>query len=423
MHVAVSRLERATGDGLDLEIVERKGVGHPDTICDEIAEEFSLALSRHYLAETGEILHHNVDKVLLAAGTSKPAFGGGEVTAPMRLFLAGRATTSAAGKEVPVGELARQAASGWLRRHLPTADLERHLELSTLVHPSSADLTELFARRPGKRTRLANDTSCGVGYAPLSRLETIVHAAERELGAAATCGRPAIGRDIKVMGVRQGGHFHLTVACALVGRFVKDADEYLEAKHDIAGIVREAAAAQAAGSVAVDVNAADDPAKRSFYLTVTGTSAEAGDDGQAGRGNRANGLITPCRPMTMESVAGKNPMTHVGKLYNIAAGLTAQVIVDTLPEIAAAEVRLVSRIGRPIAEPATIAIRVAPQNGRPPGAFAKDIEAIVTDHLGLIETLWRELLTGDVRFGRWPLRSHAPPGRSDTSPGPSDWKA
>jgi hypothetical protein len=61
------------------EIVERKGPGHPDSLCDGISDAISRGLSRYYLDHFGTILHHNVDKVLLIGGRSKPAFGGGEI--------------------------------------------------------------------------------------------------------------------------------------------------------------------------------------------------------------------------------------------------------------------------------------------------------------------------------------------------------
>lgn len=78
-----------------VEIVERKGLGHPDTICDALAEAFSRNLCREYLARFGSILHHNVDKALLCGGRSAPAFEGGAILSPIDIYLAGRATTSA----------------------------------------------------------------------------------------------------------------------------------------------------------------------------------------------------------------------------------------------------------------------------------------------------------------------------------------
>ena len=302
--LCIRRFDHPTGDLLKLEIVERKGLGHPDTICDEIAERLSVALSRLYLSEYGEILHHNVDKALLAGGASSPRFGGGEISRPIELFLAGRATGPFKGKELPLEHLAQQVAVEWFTEHLPSIAARQAVKVHNLVRPGSADLNDLFARRSG-RVRLSNDTSCGVGYAPLSRLETIVYTVEKELGAAAQSCHPEIGRDIKVMGIRQGEHIHLTIACALVDRFVRALADYLDAKGKIAAIAVQTAKEHGATKVSVDVNTADDPAAGSIYLTVTGTSAEAGDDGEAGRGNRVNGLIAPFRPMTMESVAGK----------------------------------------------------------------------------------------------------------------------
>ena len=111
--LTIRQLAYPSGDLLDLEVVERKGLGHPDTICDEIAEQLSLTLSRLYLAKCGEVLHHNVDKVLLAGGASSPRFGGGAILAPIELFLAGRATASFQGKTLPVEDLAHQVAADW----------------------------------------------------------------------------------------------------------------------------------------------------------------------------------------------------------------------------------------------------------------------------------------------------------------------
>ncbi len=402
--LTVHQLAHATGDLLDLEIVERKGLGHPDTICDGIAEELSLTLSRHYLAECGTVLHHNVDKVLLVGGVSSPKFGGGDLFQPIELFLAGRATTSFDGKEFPVQELAQQAAGRWIATHLPTIDHERQVRVHSLIRPGSADLTDLFRRNSGQ-VRLCNDTSCGVGFAPLSRLERIVYAVEEELGTAALASHPEIGRDIKVMGIRQGEHVHLTIACALVSKFIASLAAYLVAKETIAAIARRTALQNGARDVSVEVNAADNPDAGSVYLTVTGTSAEAGDDGEAGRGNRINGLITPFRPMTMESVAGKNPVTHVGKLYNIIASLIAQRLVDEVSGIGEAQCLIVSQIGSPVDQPQAVEVSVRDPSGRV-HALA-EIATIIDDELSRLGSIADELVSGTLAVECWPLRTQA----------------
>jgi len=99
----------------EAEIVERKGIGHPDTICDSLAEELSVELSKLYIKELGAIMHHNVDKALLVGGRAHSKFGGGEVVSPIEIFLVGRALREIDGKEFPVDELAIEVAHNWLK--------------------------------------------------------------------------------------------------------------------------------------------------------------------------------------------------------------------------------------------------------------------------------------------------------------------
>jgi S-adenosylmethionine synthetase len=181
------------------------------------------------------------------------------------------------------------------------------------------------------------------------------------------------------------------------------ADAYRELRRELARRALACAQERSAREVRVDVNAADDDARGVYYLTVTGTSAEAGDDGQAGRGNRANGLITPGRPMTLESVAGKNPVTHVGKLYNLSASLLAAALVEEIEEVREAECVLVSRIGRPIDDPEIADVRIRCDAPRGAPAWAQAAE-LAREHLRAIPSLWRELVEGRIGLDRWPLR-------------------
>lgn len=390
MSVVVRALEGASLEARPVEVVERKGLGHPDTICDALAEEASRALSRHYLERFGFVLHHNVDKVLLRGGASRAAFGGGEVLEPIEIFLAGRATREYRGAPVPVDALVQDACTSWLRSRLHALDPDRHVRLHCLLRPGSVELVELFERQRRTGRRLANDTSIGVGYAPSSRLERAVLDAERALNAREQrAAAPERGEDVKVMGVREGGRIELTIACAFVDRSVRDAADYLAKRERAAALARAAAG----GEAEVRANAADDPDAGSLYLTVTGTSAEAGDDGQTGRGNRANGLITPGRPMTLESIAGKNPITHVGKLYNVAAPRLAAALVRELEHVREAQVLLVSRIGQAIDEPqlAELALRVA--EPRTLDALAPRAREIARAELAALGDLWRQLLS------------------------------
>lgn len=406
MKFAIACEDAPLPDDRRVEIVERKGLGHPDSICDALAEEFSLALSRFYLDRVGRILHHNVDKALLVAGLARPRFGGGSVDEPMRILLAGRATLECDGADTPIAELAETSSRRWLERHLRALDAERPALVSSLVRPGSAELVELFDEQGRRRRALSNDTSCGVGYAPLSEVERLVLAVEQHLNSEeARQAEPALGEDVKVMAVRDGNAVELTIACAMIDRALQDLTGYAQAKQRVAELASKAARSITALPVTIQVNAADDLGAGRVYLTVTGTSAEAGDDGQAGRGNRANGLITPGRSMTIESVAGKNPVTHVGKLYNLAASFAAERLVASLAGVRGAACRMVSRIGQPIDEPQLVEVRLAGVDPERDAELGPEVERIVRDELERLPDLAEELVSGGLRLNRWPLRS------------------
>ena len=407
MTLAIGPLEAPPVEALDVEIVERKGRGHPDSICDALAEAFSLALSRFYRERFGLILHHNVDKALLWGGVAEARYGGGRVVKPFEVFVAGRATARFEGLEVPVAALFEDSARAWLGANLHALDPERQVVLHSLVRPGSADLVALFLRQARSGRWLANDTSIGVGHAPLSPLEALVLAIERDL-TDSTASHPEIGEDVKLMAVRQGGRLDLTLGCALVAGHVDSRAAYREAKARITERVGVSAAEAGFEKAAITVNAADDIAADSVYLTVTGTSAEAGDDGAAGRGNRANGLIAPYRPMTLESVAGKNPVSHVGKLYNLAAGLIAEALVAEIEEVGEAQCWMVSRIGHPIDQPQAVDVKLRTNEGVPVATLAAPVREVVERHLAGLPDLGRELLGGRLAFDRWPLAAPDP---------------
>ncbi|HEX5136008.1 MAG TPA: methionine adenosyltransferase [Planctomycetota bacterium] len=400
MELVVAPLARVPDEGA-VEAVERKGLGHPDTICDALAEELSRALLRHYVERFGAPLHHNVDKLLLVAGRARPAFGGGEVLEPIEIVLAGRAVLEWKGVRVPVAEIATRTCRAWLSRNVRGLDPERHVRIRCLVRPGSSELVELFGRAGAP---FANDTSCGIGFAPLTPLERGVKGLERALNATAARDlHPECGEDVKVMGVRSGRRVEVTLACAMVGRHLPDLAAYRDAKRALEARARAAflgawsaggGRALAGEDLLLFANAADDEANGQVYLTVTGTSAEAGDDGEVGRGNRVNGLITFDRPMSLEAAAGKNPVSHVGKLYNILAGDVALDLV-ALPDVASAECRLVSRIGAPVAEPSLAEVRLRTR-GRPVGELSPAVAEILRERLRDAGGMWRRILEGAV---------------------------
>ncbi len=372
-----------------VEIVERKGTGHPDTICDNLAEELSVALCKLYLEEFGFVQHHNVDKALLVGGVAEPRFGGGEIITPIEIYLVGRAIKEKDGKPLPVDELAIEVAKDWLKRNIRNLDPEKHVIITPKIRPGSKDLVELFERFAKKgEVPLANDTSFAVGYAPFDDLERVVYNTERFLNSEEfKKDHPYLGEDIKVMGVRLGDKIRITIAAAFVDKYVENVDDYLAKKELVRQKALENAAKYTDKEVEIFINTADNPEGGSVYITVTGTSSEAGDDGQVGRGNRPNGLITPYRPMTLEAAAGKNPVSHVGKIYSAVANLIANRVVKEVEEIEEAYCYMVSQIGKPITEPQACDVKV--RTKRDIKGIEEVIKKIAEEEISQIPEIWK----------------------------------
>jgi S-adenosylmethionine synthetase len=375
-----------------VEIVERKGTGHPDTICDYLAEELSVALCKWYQENFGAIMHHNVDKALLVGGRAEPVFGGGEVIEPIEIYLVGRAILEKDGKELKnVQEFVQNVVEKWISENLRNLDPKKHIKVYAKLKPGSKDLVELFERfQKNKEVPLANDTSFGVGFAPFDDLERAVFQTERFLNNLQKPKKehPEIGEDIKVMGVRFGEKIRLTVALAFVSKYIKNEDEYFAKKEEILRKTKNYIQELLGREVELFINTAD--TKGSVYITVTGTSAEQGDDGQVGRGNRVNGLITPYRPMSLEAAAGKNPISHIGKIYNTVAKKISERVVEEIEEVEEAYCYIVSQIGKPINEPQVLDVKIRTKKNL--SAIQELARKIAEEELERMPDVWKGFL-------------------------------
>jgi len=402
-NIVVEKMPWQPVETFEVELVERKGLGHPDYIADAAAEEASRILSKYYLDHYGVVLHHNLDKVLVVGGQAAPRFGGGEVLQPIYIIVSGRATTevkraNGSIEQIPVGTLILRAVKEWIKRNFRFLDPEEHVIVDYKIGKGSADLVGIFEL--GKEVPLANDTSVGVGFAPFSTLEKLVYETERLLNSRDFKQRhPEVGEDIKVMGLRRGKEIDLTIAAAIVSGLVNDLDHYLSVKEAIREAVLDLASRIAPDyTVRVHVNTGDKPEKGIVYLTVTGTSAEHGDDGATGRGNRAYGLITPMRPMSLEAAAGKNPVSHVGKIYNVMAIDAAKKIYEQVKGIREVYVELLSQIGKPINEPLIANIKILPEKPdiEITGEIKREVEGIVSETLDSYAKYTREIVSGRI---------------------------
>ncbi len=394
----VERLACNAVSDLEVEIVERKGKGHPDSLIDGASEAVSRALCRYYVDEYGQIFHHNVDKGLLVGGRSNPHFGGGKVIEPIFVMVAGRAVSmikNDVSREAPVGKLAISAIYDFFKSTLRYLNVERDVNIDYKLKQGSSDLMAIFNN--SKNVPLGNDTSIGIGFAPLTSTEKLVLETEQMLNSPRIKKElPEVGEDIKVMGLRRNNMVNLTVAAAIISRLVPDANHYLSLVEEVKKRVEDQASKISDLDVEVKVNAGDNPSRGVFYLTVTGTSAEAGDDGNTGRGNRHNGLITAMRQYSMEACAGKNPVNHTGKLYNVLAQKAANRIISEVKNIKEVYVRILSRIGAPIDQPQVCSSAIVLENGTSISEVEGDITSILDAELANITTLTPLIIDGKI---------------------------
>ena len=405
-NIAIEELKASEVYRQKVEVVERKGLGHPDYICDAILEQISVNLSQKYLGTFGTILHHNIDKGMLVAGEVEGKFGGGRIVSPMRLIIGDRATFEAQGIEIDVPGLAIGTAQEWLLENLRFVDPE-NLFYQVELKRGSAELTDIFSR--GGEILGANDTSAAVGYAPLSPTERLVFECERHLNSRKFKKEyPESGEDIKVMGLRHKEDMHLTVAMPLVDMFVESEEDYFKKKIELHEQIEEFAAgfaekerAEFEGCMCLkptaSLNTLDMPGRglQGIYTTVTGTSAEDADCGQVGRGNRVNGIIPLNRPVSSEAAAGKNPVSHIGKIYNLLSHRIAARIYRQVPDVSEVYVWLLSEIGTPIDQPQIATAQLIMKKGSL-GEVEKEAAEIIEKELENIHAFSMELAAGKV---------------------------
>ena len=397
-NIFVNGLNQTSLEKQKLEIVERKGLGHPDSICDAIMDQISVRLSRAYLEKFGAIMHHNADKSLLVAGEIETKFGGGLVKEPMLLIFGDRATFDVEGISIPIKQIAIQTAKEWFKKNLRFVDPEKHVRYQVELKPGSAELMDIFKRKG--MLLGANDTSAAVGYAPMTKTETIVLETERYVNSKDFKRRfPGSGEDVKVMGLRKGNDLDLTIAMAFVDRFVESEKDYFRKKaeilEEISRFVKEKADFK---NILVNLNTLDVEGRGigGVYLTVLGTSADGADSGQVGRGNRVNGVIPLNRPVCSEAAAGKNPVSHVGKIYNALTHKIAKSIHEQVPGIEEVYIWLLSQIGKPIDQPAIAAAQVVMKSGNSFEHVQKEIEEVMDNELKNIEKFCKDLAYGKI---------------------------
>jgi S-adenosylmethionine synthetase len=383
-------------------IVERKGLGHPDTLADHLAERLSRTYSQYTVQHFGAVLHHNFDKLALLGGASEVRYGAGRMTSPVRVLVNGRAAPQCGGETIPVREIVEAEVRAFFAERLP--EVLDHLDIAFNITSNSSpgavltgggvpERARWFNPRSiddlrERRVRLSNDTSLGTGWAPENPFEAFVRELVDHFSGVSDFTRARVwcGSDVKAMGYWDGRHADIVLCVPQKSRHVASRAEYIGNAEIVLAECRRLAGIRLPGADAVfRLNARDVPEQDEVYLTYTGSSIESGDEGVVGRGNRVNGLITPLRPMNLEGASGKNPVYHVGKLYNIAALRLAQRLYETTGEYA--EVHLVSATGQRLDQPWRVLVRLAAQD-----VAIDKVQAVVTEALEGFPALTDELV-------------------------------
>ena len=397
-NIKVEFVRREPVEKQEIEMVERKGLGHPDSLCDGISEAVSIALCKEYEEKCGVILHHNTDKVQLVAGRSNPRYGGGEVISPIYILLGGRATREFDGEELAVDTVAINATKEYLL-NVRNLDVNSHVIVDSKLGGGSADLVEVFKAKSKNSANIempkANDTSFGVAHAPLSECESITLNVENRVMEEYRNKEKAIGEDMKVMALREKDKITLTVGDAFVSKYVEDYEHYVDTKRRLEDFISGVAETYTTREVNTMINMAD--MSDSVYITVTGTSAEMGDDGATGRGNRCNGLITPKRPISMEATSGKNPVNHTGKIYNLLANKIANEVAEDVDGIQEVYIKILSEIGRGIDDPKVATAQILPKSDVNREAVEKKVTRITDEWLSNIVEITKLATRGELR--------------------------
>lgn len=399
----------------EFEVVERKGVGHPDTLCDTIAEKISQKYSQYCLKHYGIILRHMVDKIALSGGSAKVKFGSGEMQKPIRLYLNCRFTRTWQQETIPYLEIAKESVYKHLEDILPLLDLDQWLVIVDNTHfapgpgvvyeadGSTQNERQFFFEIPQKEFAVfhdnslrSNDTSTAVAYSPLSATESIVILIETTLnGKEFKNLHPYVGTDIKVMALRIKKRLDITVCVPFVAAYTPSKEFYFEKLKFLEDHIKQLVTSGFSQfDVTISLNTRDKPSKSDYYLTLTGSAIESGDEGVVGRGNRYNGVIPFTRRMSMEACCGKNPVYHVGKLYTAICSL----ISEEINRLTGLEtyVYLTSQIGRNLSDPWFVCVEVC--GGGVTSVQRQMVEAIIERNLANANETTQKIVKGELNL-------------------------
>lgn len=399
------------------EVVETKGKGHPDNICDTLAKKISSNYSHYCMEKYGVILRHMIDKLSILGGGSKVKFRFGEMINPIRVLINGRFTDRFENEVIDYMQIVSTTVKSYMKEIFPLLDVERFVLIIDNTHHNEGpgvvynsdnttknerqnffevkNTSDLLRHSNGFR---CNDTSTTVSYYPASNLEQVVLSIEQFLNSTNyNSAHKWVGSDIKVMGIRKNNDIEITSCVPLISKYVTNLKDYklkLEGiKEDILNIVKQKFPNS---PIKIYLNTRDNYEKNDLYLTAIGSAIESGDEGAVGRGNRSRGVIPFCRNFSMEASCGKNPVYHTGKLFT-AIGDT---ISKKIYEIYKIEniVYCTSKMGDNIVEPWNVSIELHDEVSK---KTIEEIELLVEKEISDHKNITSKIIDGQIKLNSY----------------------
>lgn len=388
-------------DSQPFEIVERKGIGHPDTLADGVAEAVSIEYSRFCLKNFGAILHHHFDKTVIMGGQAKIDLGVGKMLKPFRLIINGRVSSVFGGKKIDFQKIEEKAIKEYLGKTLPHLNIDKHVEIKHFSTSYSKSPVWYKPRNlddlPEFKTPYVNDTSAIVSFWPLSSTEKLVLSMEKYFYNKNM--KPKfnyIGHDIKILAIRNFRNINLTMCVPFISHRTPNRFFYLKKLNFIQSELENTARAILKNKFKIninlntaDFNLSEKSNERSgYYLSTSGSALDYGEEGVVGRGNKTRGLISCFRPSSTDAIHGKNPSFHVGKVYAYFSDQISRAIADEMN--CECTVILATQNKRPINSPQRIIINLSKKRNE------KEIKNIIERELS--KTDWIRRIVEDKYF-------------------------
>lgn len=417
MNVFIYTNKKEDIDKKNFEVVETKGKGHPDNICDTLAEKISANYSMYCLKNYGVILRHMIDKLSILGGGSKVYFGKGEMISPIRVLINGRFTDRYKSDKIDYMFIVKDTIKKYFKELFPLLDIEKYLIIIDNTHHNEGPGVVYEKNNTTKNDRekffevtddadifkhnnylKCNDTSTTVSYYPMSKLEQTVLTIEQILNSQKYSEKnPWVGSDIKVMGIRKNNLIEITSCVPLISKYVQSLDDYINKlstiKNDIESIAYKFFPD---GIINVYLNTRDNYEKNDLYLTVIGSAIESGDEGAVGRGNRSRGVIPFSRNFSMEAPCGKNPVYHTGKLFTAIGDKISKLIYEkyNLENV----IYCTSKMGDSINNPWNISVelnKIVSEN------IKLEIVKLIKDEFANHECITKSIVFGEIKLNSY----------------------